>query len=476
MPSKHAKKLRPAGVAVALAFAAAALPAAPASADVTCARVAAPGGSDTAAGTAAAPYATVAKLLSSLNAGEVGCLRSGTYNEDVRVPHGGAAGAPVTLQSYPGERATVVGRFYIPRGSDYVTVAGLNLDGKNGSNLPSPTVNSANATFQDNDVTNDHTQICFDLGNTTWGRASNTVIQRNRIHDCGRIPSTNLDHGIYVSDADNTQILGNVIYDNTDRGIQLYPDAQNTLIRGNVIDGNGEGIIFSGDGGVASNNNVVEYNAITNSTIRNNVESYWPSGNPVGQGNIVRHNCIHGGVRDNGNGGIGSAVGFSLSENLLVDPGYANRAAKDFTLAPDSPCGQLLAGANVSLPTTGTTGSGTSGSGTTSTSGSTDTSSTSSGGTTTVIIKVHRHGKGQLLLLGRIVRRGSVQSAANGGRRVKVQLRWRGAWYPLVSPKVRNGRFHSKVRLPRYLRHRLLKVRATVPSIGRSPTVRFRAA
>src|SRR5207245_8215668 len=93
------------------------------------------------------------------------------------------------------------------------------------------------------------------------------LIQRNRIHDCGRIPSSNHDHGIYLAYSDNTKVLDNVIFDNADRGVQLYPDAQGTLIKGNVIDGNGEGVIFSGAGGSASNDNVVEHNVITNPPI-----------------------------------------------------------------------------------------------------------------------------------------------------------------------------------------------------------------
>ena len=41
-------------------------------------------------------------------------------------------------------------------------------------------------------------------------------------------------------------IRDNWIYDNADRGVQLYPDADGTVVTGNVIDGNGEGVIFGG--------------------------------------------------------------------------------------------------------------------------------------------------------------------------------------------------------------------------------------
>ena len=352
---------------------AAALAGAPAAhADVTCTRFASPTGSDSATGTQDAPFRTAQKLVDSLGAGDTGCLRGGTYAEDVRMDNGGASGAPLTLTSYPGERARVVGRFYIPKGSDFVTVANLDLDGTpalgtNASDLPSPTVNARHATFADDDVTNEHHEICFLLG-SGWGDANDFVLQHNRIHDCGKLPSQNQDHGIYVELATDGQVLDNVISDNADRGVQLYPNAQNTRIAGNVIDGNGEGIIFSGDGGISSNGNVVEDNIITNSNIRNNVESWYPSGTPAGQGNLVSNNCIAGGAQDDGDGGIGPQVGFTLGIGNVIgkDPLFVDRAAKDFRLAPDSPCAGIANGATGSTaqrvvvnPTTTTTSTAT---------------------------------------------------------------------------------------------------------------------
>ena len=46
----------------------------------------------------------------------------------------------MTLKSYPGERATLVGRLYIRRQAPYVTVANLNLNGRNAQTLPSPDI------------------------------------------------------------------------------------------------------------------------------------------------------------------------------------------------------------------------------------------------------------------------------------------------------------------------------------------------
>ena len=259
-----------------------------------CDKVASPAGSDSNAGSAGAPLRSAQALTNALAPGQVGCLRAGTYPGGLRLNHGGKAGAPLVLRSYPGEQALITGRVYVPQGSDYVTIGDLSLDGnyQSGRPLPSPTVAANHTVFESDDVTNDHTEICFDIGSSGWGIADSTVLAGNHIHDCGLLPSRNEDHGIYVQAATNTRIVGNLIDHNTDRGIQLYPSAQGTVVTGNVISNNGEGIAFGGDEGVASNNSTVEHNLIVNSDIRGDVESWYPAGNPHGSANIVQNNCV----------------------------------------------------------------------------------------------------------------------------------------------------------------------------------------
>src|SRR4051794_2091563 len=48
------------------------------------------------------------KLVDSLAAGQTGCLRTGTYRENLEIRHGG-----ITVRGYPGEKATVVGEFEV---------------------------------------------------------------------------------------------------------------------------------------------------------------------------------------------------------------------------------------------------------------------------------------------------------------------------------------------------------------------------
>jgi parallel beta-helix repeat protein len=280
-------------------------------------------------------------LVDSLEPGEVGCLAEGTYREALTIRNAGAAGKPITLRARPGARATVAGPISLTRTAEHVVIRGLYLDGRNDSGSPSPAVNGRDILFAGNDVTNDHTAICFTVGHPRFGAGRDVTIQGNRIHDCGKLPATNLEQGIYVADATATRIVGNWIYDNADQGIQLYPNSRGSLVAGNVIDGNGEGIIFGGTEGIAANDNLVQGNVISNSKIRNNVE--WHFDGPVGRGNVLRRNCIGGGARDDGNGGIMEPeVGFTAEDNVVAEPAF--RGPGDYRLKPRSACRRVFSG------------------------------------------------------------------------------------------------------------------------------------
>jgi parallel beta-helix repeat protein len=332
------KRIVLAALAAALGVAALGYSAAPTSATVICDRYAATTGSDSAAGTSTAPYRTAQKLVNSLTAGQTGCLLGGTYNEHVRFNHGGTVGSPIRLTSARGTRATVVGRMYVPDESNDVVVSNLTLDGINSSVMPSPTISGDRVTFSDNDVSNENTAICFAIGSTPaegYGISYDVTIERNRIHNCGTMPPINHLHGIYVNSARNTVIRDNYIYDNADRGVQLFPDSQGTIIEYNVIDGNGEGVIFSGADGYASSNNTVRFNIIANSRDRYNVESWWAAGNPVGTGNLATQNCLF-------NGALGNVdpydPGFTATSNTIANPLFVDRGSKNFNLQSGSPC------------------------------------------------------------------------------------------------------------------------------------------
>src|SRR4051812_21915204 len=473
--SRFAAAAAPLAITAALAFAPVA------SADTTCTKFASPAGSDSASGSLDAPFRTAQQLAESLTPGDTGCLHGGTYAEDVTVNHSGRDGAPLTITSYPGERAKLVGRLWVTKRGDWVTIANLDINGTkalgtNQDTLPSPTVNGANDKFIGNDVTNDHTTICFAIGGPA-GDASKTLIDGNRIHNCGILPAANHDHGIYVVTSTDAEIVNNVIYDNADRGVQLYPAAMDTLVAHNVIDGNGQGILFSGDGGKSSNDNVVEDNIITNSKLRNNVESYYPAGNPIGQGNVVRNNCIGGGARDNGDGAIGDGTGYRVESNNVIahTAKYADRGAKDFRLASDSPCAGIANGATRSTATrTGTTEPTVAPNPTPPSNPAPTTSPRNSA--PSVSVKTRTTRRGIVRMRGRVRRGLSIRSAAFvAPTKAVVQIRWAGTWYPLKSLRIVNGHFKSRFKLPANLHGRVLTLRVVVPTLGKSRAFRVRA-
>jgi parallel beta-helix repeat protein len=399
-------------------------------ADGSCDRVAATNGNDSNPGTASAPFQTAQRLADSLSAGQTGCLRAGTYAGGLRVATSG-----VSVTSYPGERATISGKTYLTKDADHVTVSDLNLVSGPGTG---EFVNGTGDVFDNVDVTSNNTENCFIVGSSdpTYGRASGLVIENSRIHDCGQLnPDTNGDHGIYVANADNTIIRDNYIYDNANRGIQLYPDARGTQVYGNVIDGNGEGIEISGDGTTASSNNTVENNVISNSKNRWNVESWWPNG-VVGSGNLVRDNCLYSSNSDsyyNQNGGIlppgEGGKGFASLGNVTVGQQFAEAATRQAGLPSDSPC----AGSFVTLRP---------------------------------LTKQVRSG-GEIGLRGR--------ATPTSSTKVTIQILRHGHWRKLARTTLRaDGQFVLRARLRGHHGGRRARLRAKVPQVGHSRPVAVR--
>ena len=275
----------------------------------SCKRMAAPWGSDRASGKATAPFRTPKRLAASLEPGWTGCLRGGTYEQrEVIVRE-----RKVALRSAPGERATWRGRIVLAGRRQ--KLMGLTLDGTNGRDqLPSPTINGPEVTVAGNDITH-RRGICVTARRWRDLRPDGFVIERNRIHDCGRRPPTNHDHGIYVVDAVGGLIQDNVIVSNADRGVQFFPDAHAITVVRNTIDGNGSGVIFSDN----SSRNVVRGNMISNSVERWNAES----DELTGRRNRFESNCVKpGNVQRpayNENGGVRLPALVEQSGNVVVD-------------------------------------------------------------------------------------------------------------------------------------------------------------
>lgn len=323
-----------------------ALPGAASASSSACDVVAAPSGNDAAAGTLSEPLRSAEATVEALGGGETACFRAGTYTfTELNVRSEG-----VILTSYDGERATLKGQLRIERSATGAVIEDLLLNGVNPNDGFSPLIYADDAIVRNNEITNERTTNCLHVARYYDEPAPrNVVVEGNTIHDCGG-HDPNHDHGIYVAASRDMTIANNEIYDNADRGIQLWPDAQRTHIYGNVIDGNGQGVAFGGYQGISSSDSLVEHNIITNSNVRHNVESYYPEDTAPGSGNVVRDNCIYGAdgwyAGANGSGIQVPEVGFTASNNVLADPQFVDPAANDFRLAANSPCAGILEGAS----------------------------------------------------------------------------------------------------------------------------------
>jgi parallel beta-helix repeat protein len=292
-------------------------------------------------GSAAAPYAGVERLVRELRSGQVGCLEPGTYRFSQLV----IDRRNVTLAPSGAGSVRLRGEIKIPPSGAGSVIEGLILNGAGGRNEIGPRIYANRVVLRDNEITNRHRGICVHVGSWYAGPAPRgVVIERNRIHDCGRLPATNHDHGIYLSESRGAVIRDNWIYDNADRGIQLYPDARNSTIRGNVIHRNGNGIVFSGAGRHTSRGNLVAGNVIADSVRGWNV--YSGSTGPRGSGNRLRGNCVHGASRDpyyRSHGGVQRpSRNFTARNNTVADPAFVARARGDLRLRGGSRCAAVL--------------------------------------------------------------------------------------------------------------------------------------
>ena len=287
------------------------------------------------------------RFIDSLRPGDRGCLPPGSYRaKKLTFSRSGLPQAPITLQSTdPDHPAAIHGVVWVRDEANYVTIEDLAIVGGSAV-LPAVIVNGDHSVWNRVDVSNPASGglpggICFSLGNTdTWGYAGSTTIENSRVHDCG--PTTNMNHGIYAqATLGRTLIRGNWIYDNGDRGVQLFPAAQNVLISHNVINGNGTGVIFAGNDSSASHDITVRDNIISNSTVRWNVESSYATGGLVGTGNVVVHNCLWASAGDkyyDTHGGVSGPDGYAVADNVVQRPLFVAAGTGDLRVKPSSGC------------------------------------------------------------------------------------------------------------------------------------------
>lgn len=304
-----------------------------------CSKWASTTGSDTNPGTSTSPYRTVQKLVDNLTSGQTGCLKSGgTFVEKFKITRSG-----ITVRTDPGSsaRASIRGRVEVTDLANDVRLENLLIDVRNrdlglevGMQIWGDRFRLSNSEVTAYDSVD--AGSCILLGSHTYGIANDPVIERNRIHDCGQSWAAH-DHGIYLEASRRAIVRNNYIYDNDGGwGLHFYPDADSSTIENNTLDGNRSGITISGENAQASDSNTFTNNIVSNSYARYNVESYWSGAVPTG--NAFNGVCVWNPAPGftNFDGGRGTA--YTVTGEIVADPLYVNRAAKDFRLQAGSPC------------------------------------------------------------------------------------------------------------------------------------------
>jgi hypothetical protein len=333
-------------------------------------------------------------------------------------------------------------------------VSGIRFDSADNGNDSAVKLNADDVVFSDNEVSKGAHGICILAG--SWTPAHGVVIERNRIHDCGPAGSK-YDHDIYLSGTQDAVVRWNILSaDAGGFGVHMYPNADGTVVEHNIIDGNNGGVVFGGDGeGTASDNNKVRNNAITFSGPRWNIESSW-SGGPAGVDNSADNNCVYSTGAD-GRSGVSARDGFNARGNVtLAGSPYVDRAHGDYRFSADSPCTDLVGDVEGTI--------------------SGHPSSPPRPPVQVVLVApsampataAAAQPAQTVLVYGRVKSHRRV-------RRVALQAKGRHGWRLVKVRRVgRHGRFTARIRVRRSSKTRTLRLRAVVPKLARSRTVRVR--
>lgn len=190
-------------------------------------------GNDSNPGTKAAPFKTIQKGVNAArNPGDIVSVRGGTYMGSVVMRYSGVSGKPITLRSYPGEKAK------IDQGPDLATTAAkfrrVILDGGSTNGVKNPIGwliidgleitrgNEGIKMYKAHDVIIRNCNIHHNISMGFLGSGTRVTIDRNIIANNGfthSLPNYTI-HGIYMSGT-TIKITNNIIHSNICSGIQV---------------------------------------------------------------------------------------------------------------------------------------------------------------------------------------------------------------------------------------------------------------
>ncbi|RJQ62934.1 MAG: right-handed parallel beta-helix repeat-containing protein [Desulfobacteraceae bacterium] len=153
------------------------------------------GASDGNAGTESRPWATIQHAADSVASGDTVYVKTGTYNESIKLKTSGSAGRYITFRNYPGHKPIIDGSS---------TDAQKLIDWKG----PASGGTRKNYIIFDGFKVKNAPRWAF------WVEGDHTIIRNCTIHDTGHT-------GIIVLDSDHTTISSNHIYNTGWNGMSL---------------------------------------------------------------------------------------------------------------------------------------------------------------------------------------------------------------------------------------------------------------
>ncbi len=217
-----------------------------------------PRGSDENPGTINSPLRTLARALYVVAPGDIIFLRNGIYDIDVEINVSGEPNNPITIQSYPGERAIFDGSKYAPYKSAKFRITGswLVIRGIEVRNGPSDGIlltEGAGFNLLDNVISHNNYFTGIELEN---GAHNNTILNCDsyRNFDYGPTKGEHADgFGARFNVGPGNKFIGCRAWENSDDGFDLWEAKSQVVIErswawrnGHDLWGVGEG--FSGDG------------------------------------------------------------------------------------------------------------------------------------------------------------------------------------------------------------------------------------
>jgi hypothetical protein len=333
-----------------------------------------PTGSDTNSGTIQAPWKHVQKAFDTLTAGQVVCLRTGTYEPAGAyntpsyrhtISRSGEQGNPIVIRNYPGETAIVLG-LVVVRGN-YLKLlgtpqsGGLVFQGPLGPDASGVRGKGAGQVWLDrcHNVVLDHVEIRkndYHAG-LYASEVSDVQVLGCYVHDNGRFDvdtdtmgqhPINVDQGIYWAASSGTNRIANCLLEhNRSANLQLFAGSGKitglTIVENTIVKAMNSGVIIGkgADGNVFANN-IVSMNS--QQTNNGQVRLAGDASNNIVDTNIAWHstNTLRG-LDTSTLTGSGNVV----RNLMLVDPLFVDFPGGNYHLRPGSPAinVSLLAGA-----------------------------------------------------------------------------------------------------------------------------------